>query len=716
MNGVNIPGYTLRFLLWMGSLLASAQTTPFHLYSDCDQLNMPPIPCPTQNLGGKDGALRFAHPFFVNLTPENSGRWIDLSDGCRIWTLSIHSQGAKSLNLIFDRFKIDPNSSLILYSPYHEQPLLTFSSADQTPSGVLPTIPIPGDMVVVEYQQYKGCQEAPELLIGAVNHDYLGIFSLLNNNKVGRFGDSGSCNPNITCAEESSIKANSKSVCKIIVDGTELCSGTLVNNTKMDGTPYFLSAAHCFRKQESPFSTIFFFNYEVPACQNTIEGTKMQYITGGTMRAFVDTFDMALLEMNKQPVPQYQPFWAGWNLSETPPAPFHAIHHPQGDVKKYAITRNPLVKTTFKSYTNNGVPFTTDVHWLVQTWHTGTTEGGSSGCGIFDANNRLVGSLSGGEATCNFPQNDYFVRLNRAWEAGALADQQLAFWLNPDNQPLQTLEGTNFYQNTLERLSAIDVKSQPTTLRFPEAGAGFVAGHNTYRHTAFAQYFSNVLNATIKGVYLVSGRTTNYSDQTFSIHIWRDNKGLPGQLIASIDNIPVSTLKYNAESYYEFPTTIEMKEPFHIGAEISYAAQSIDSVALMVSKGKIGLEKNKLSLWDGNQWQPYPEVVLVKEPASLWIDVLASDVIKIDDPQEHIEGRLYLYPQKVTDGFTVASISDDIITNLMVYDMNGKTMLTTTVNGQAAYVPCQNLPSGIYIVKAKLTNGHAERKFVKLPN
>ncbi len=716
MNGVKIPGYAILLVLWMGAFMASAQTTPFHLYSDCDRINMPAFHCPTQNLSGKQGALRFAHPFFVNLTPENSGRWIDLSDGCRIWTISIHSPGAKSLNLIFDRFKIDPNSRLILYSPYYEQPILTFSSADHTPTGVLPTIPIPGDMVVVEYQQYKGCKETPELMIGAVNHDYLGIFALLNNNKVGRFGDSGSCNPNITCAEESDIKGNSKAVCKIIVDGTELCSGTLLNNTRMDGTPYFLSAAHCFRKQESPFSTIFFFNYEVPACQNTIEGTKMQYITGGTMRAFVDTFDMALLEMNKQPLPQHQPFWAGWNLSETPPTPCHAIHHPLGDVKKYAITRDPLVKTTFKSYTNNGVPFAPDAHWLVKTWHTGTTEGGSSGCGIFDANNQLVGSLSGGEASCNFPQNDYFVRLNRAWKAGAAAEQQLAVWLNPNNQPIQALEGTNYYENTLERLSVIKTTDKPAAHRFNGQQMGFVAGHNIYRLTQFAQYYENIQQAKIKGVYLVSGKTSNYSDQTFSIHLWRDNNGLPGSIIASIENIPVSTLKYNTESFYEFPNTIEIKEPFHIGAEISYAAQSIDSIAFFVNKGTIGLDKNRLSLSNGNQWQPYTDLVTIKEPASLWMDVLASEVVlKSEEPQPHKKETLYLYPQRVSDGFTVA-IDTDTIHNLMVYDMNGKAVINTAVNEQSAYVPCQKLPTGIYIVKVKLNSGSVERKIVKLPN
>ncbi|HBG87759.1 MAG TPA: hypothetical protein DDW62_09445, partial [Marinilabiliaceae bacterium] len=43
--------------------------------------------------------LRFAHPFFVEYTPENSGSWHRADDGSRIWRIAIKSPGAYSLNL-----------------------------------------------------------------------------------------------------------------------------------------------------------------------------------------------------------------------------------------------------------------------------------------------------------------------------------------------------------------------------------------------------------------------------------------------------------------------------------------------------------------------------------------------------------------------------------------------------------------------------------------
>src|SRR5690554_7580371 len=43
---------------------------------------------------GKGQPLRFAHPFFVNYSPENSGVWQQRKDGTRVWRLALQSPGA----------------------------------------------------------------------------------------------------------------------------------------------------------------------------------------------------------------------------------------------------------------------------------------------------------------------------------------------------------------------------------------------------------------------------------------------------------------------------------------------------------------------------------------------------------------------------------------------------------------------------------------------
>ncbi len=687
---------------------------PFYLFNNSDIIEMPAVRLPlyASSAGEKDGSLHFAHPFLTDISVTNSGRWINLNDGSAVWTTAIRSEGAKSLNLVFDRFRIDKNSCLIIYSPFYDGYSVVLTNDDITPTGLLPTIPIPGDMLVVEYQQYSSKCEAPEIVIGSVNHDFLGVLGLLDSRKAGRFGDSGRCNIDVSCSSDELIVRNQKSTCKIIVDGTELCSGTLVNNSANDGTPYFLSAAHCFRRNESPFSTIFFFDYEVPSCQTNIEGTKLHYITGGMMRAFVDTFDIALLEMNKRPDAAFMPYWAGWSRSESLSPPFFAIHHPMGDVKKYAITNNQLIKTTFYSYTVGGKPFSKDIHWQVKSWETGVTEGGSSGCGLFDSQGRLVGSLSGGEATCSRPQNDYFVRFNKAWSESPDQDKQLACWLDPKKTSPVSIDGTGFYSSVTERITPVLAQSSTAAFRLKGVNGGFAAGHNREQHTAFAQLYGNLENAVIDGVYLVSGFRNQNSEQTFSVNLWDDNNGLPGQKIASLDNIPVSLLKYNSESYFKFTTPVEVSGPFHAGIKISYQ-QPVDTIALMMSKTLPGGGEGGMSFFDGSKWRIYTDENDASVKAALWVDILATATVK--KPDDDSKNRsLHIYPQQVRSGFTI-SVDDDMMHTVSVFDINGKIHKSIDIKSNRTYIECSSLASGIYIVRVKLNNGFFERKIIKLP-
>ena len=94
---------------------------------------------------------------------------------------------------------------------------------------------------------------------------------------------------NAVCGTINSVEANN-SVCKIIVDGTELCSGTMMNNTANDGKPYFLTAAHCITKQSANDQTvIFYFNYQTTTCQSTSGGNSSQTLSGAQLKAIDET-------------------------------------------------------------------------------------------------------------------------------------------------------------------------------------------------------------------------------------------------------------------------------------------------------------------------------------------------------------------------------------------------------------------------------------------
>ena len=73
--------------------------------------------------------------------------------------------------------------------------------------------------------------------------------------------------------------------------------------------------------------------------------------------------------------------------------------------------------------------------WKIEEWERNTTtEGGSSGSGLWDENHYLIGQLYGGQANCSNSINDYYGKFSKSW-AG------LSSWLDPQNTGATVLSG-----------------------------------------------------------------------------------------------------------------------------------------------------------------------------------------------------------------------------------------------------------------------------------
>ena len=186
--------------------------------------------------------------------------------------------------------------------------------------------------------------------------------------------------------------------------GTFLCTGTLLNDREQDEfTPYFLSANHCLATQATASTLNTFWFFERANC-NGANPTSVTQLTGGA--ELVSTgrdSDYTLLRLLEA-----QPNGASFSGSDTQfETALTAVHHPSGDLKKVSqgrlIENRVGVPTAFA-----GIELQST---FVVSWATGTTEGGSSGSGIFIDNARLVGTLSGGAASCTNPTgNDFYGR------------------------------------------------------------------------------------------------------------------------------------------------------------------------------------------------------------------------------------------------------------------------------------------------------------------
>lgn len=368
------------------------------------------------------------------------------------WRLGISMEGAKALAMYYNEFQIPKGGKLFLYRPDSSIHLGAFTERNNPNAGPYATALIQGDVVILEYYHPQGREAAIEIEEMAYIYRYPGLIA----NQTKEFGGSGWCEVNVNCPEGDQWQNEKRGIARIHIKkgaSTFWCSGSLINNTAQDLTPYFLTADHCGQDASAADLNqwIFYFNYESPDCANpVIEPASDQMIgcdlmasSGGTS-GNVSGADFFLIKL-KQAVPyQYIPYFNGWTHQNTPPSSGVGIHHPNSDIKKISTFTKPAFSSQYGS--------TPGTHWgLVWTaTHTehGVTEKGSSGSPLFDSQKRIAGILSGGFASCSTPEEaDFYGKISYAWNEGSTPNRRLRDWLDPLNSGIETLDGT--YGNIL---------------------------------------------------------------------------------------------------------------------------------------------------------------------------------------------------------------------------------------------------------------------------
>ncbi len=392
--------------------------------------------------GSKDNEeqIAYGNTFEVNLSLENAGKWEYLENGDRVWRLKVYSQGAMSVNLCYDDFYMPIGGKLFLYNKDGSQVLGAFTNANNKPYGKFSTGLVEGEECILEYYEPANVIGKGIISISKVTHSIKDFFRTYKG-----FGDSGSCNVNVNCPNTTTYQEVKRSIGMILNGNSRICSGTLINNTNNDGRPYFLTSLHCLDKDFDGALTdfeaaalenwLFVFNYESPECDN-VNGPLNQTVSGARLVAYFPESDFLLLELSCAPPPDYNVHFTGWNRAESVPGTQAVIHHPSGDVKKISFnTTGELMGQDFYNLDK-------ETHWFVSEWENGTTEGGSSGCGIFDSNGLYIGNLSGGDASCSATTDgDSFGKFFYAWDTGIQKTQRLKDWLDPSNTGQITLNG-----------------------------------------------------------------------------------------------------------------------------------------------------------------------------------------------------------------------------------------------------------------------------------
>lgn len=244
-----------------------------------------------------------------------------------------------------------------------------------------------------------------------------------------KVGESGSCEVDVMCKPEYS--SESRSVARMIFvhdDGNAfLCTGTLLNDARSSGTPYFLSANHCISTQSvaSTLTTDWF--YRSTACNSGIQNPGALRLNGGATLLFATaTTDTSFLRLNSQP--PVGVVYAGSYYGGVPVQMGVAgVHHPKGDLQKVSVGTvqfysNCSTDTCQSSTPDNG-------NFISTNWQQGTTEGGSSGSALFvgiGSRRYVSGQLLGGSTSCSNPGGiDQYGRFDQPYRSN------LKQWLNP---------------------------------------------------------------------------------------------------------------------------------------------------------------------------------------------------------------------------------------------------------------------------------------------
>ncbi len=333
-----------------------------------------------------------------------TGTWKPLPDGAALWLAAVDAPGALGLRLEISALELPQGASIVVYG--QDAPDLAFGPYHRIPEGEtslwLPTCA--GTRVLLECRVPFGADPAA-VRLNVARAAY--VYKL----PAAIEAAAGACNKDVTCYPDWAETAKAVGGLGVIGNtGVLFCTCTRIADlNRSTNVPYVLTANHCVRGQTGTYgasSLEFYWFYQTGACNaappsllsvpRTTGGA--DYLAGMTGTGTTGGGnDFTFLRMRQAP-PATTP-QLGWTARV--PAlgqELACMSHPQGEFKRIAFGNNTGLST----------------YYHTMTWHTGTTEGGSSGSSLVLADTRqIIGQLWGGFASCNRPSDpDYYGRFD----------------------------------------------------------------------------------------------------------------------------------------------------------------------------------------------------------------------------------------------------------------------------------------------------------------
>lgn len=395
------------------------------------------------------------------LSKRHRGAWQDLGNGMQRWTLDVEAGNARSLSFGFSRFRLPSGATLRLIGLNSGEVQGPIDDGSNPVSGEFWSPLVRDSRVRLQLDLPSDRIPFLDLEVTTVLQAYRDILQPST-------AKSGSCNVDVVCPEGDAWQDQIDSVAGISYasDGNRnglFCSGQFMNSTGAVGDPLFLTAHHCEVTSSNASSVVAYLKFENSTCRTrgTVangsngDGPLTTFVSGATLlaqsppsSAEISGSDFTLLRFNSAPPAIANVFYSGWDRTDVAPSRGVGIHHPSGDEKRISFDNDSPAISGYNAGPGNG-----NTHLRVAAWDLGTTEGGSSGSGLWNADGRLVGILSGGFAACSGGSAndndlpDWYGRIAHAWESGTEPNRRLRDWLDPSGSRM-FLDGVRSAENS----------------------------------------------------------------------------------------------------------------------------------------------------------------------------------------------------------------------------------------------------------------------------
>ena len=365
-----------------------------------------------------ESMFRFGKLFDVFYTLAD-GQWEDV-DGGRMWSMTFKSEGALSLNFVFNDFRLPKGAELYIINKEETVLFGPVTKESTTENGYFLTDIIEGDQVSIHLFEPTESKGNSSLTIKGVVHGYR------NYEQRPSFRTE---NMDVACRPQ--YEMASDAVATIFRQNYCVGTGFLVLSTDYSFKPYLLTSSYNVDTNDNGTFTeaeisniensLFRFRYKKTQCNgndyaNYFTSNQAYYRAGWYNSGF------ALLELKENLKSRTDLTWLGWKSYAYYPDSGACIHHPDDGAMKISTYNHSL----------QYAPFTANF-WYVE-FDEGRGSTCTKGAPLLDENKRVAGhAYKNYYNSTPYEYSTMVGKFSKSWNGGGTNDTRLRNWLDPNN-------------------------------------------------------------------------------------------------------------------------------------------------------------------------------------------------------------------------------------------------------------------------------------------